>query len=49
VISAAVFDKILSREPPSEKVFKVEISCVFRDINPQAPVHILLIRIKKMD
>lgn len=38
-----VFDKILSGEWSSDKVFEDEQCLAFRDINPQAPVHIVLI------
>ena len=38
-----VFDKILSGEWSSDKVYEDEMCLAFRDINPQAPVHIILI------
>lgn len=38
-----VFDKILSGEWSSDKVFEDDTCFAFRDINPQAPVHIILI------
>jgi histidine triad (HIT) family protein len=38
-----VFDKILSGEWASDKVYEDETCLAFRDINPQAPVHIILI------
>jgi histidine triad (HIT) family protein len=38
-----VFDKILSGEWSSDKVYEDETCLAFRDINPQAPVHIILI------
>jgi histidine triad (HIT) family protein len=38
-----VFDKILSGEWSSTKVYEDEECLAFRDIQPQAPVHILVI------
>jgi histidine triad (HIT) family protein len=40
---ATVFDKILSGEWSSNKVYEDETAFAFRDITPQAPVHILVI------
>ncbi|MDA9748726.1 HIT domain-containing protein [Pelagibacteraceae bacterium] len=36
-----IFAKILREELPCEKVFEDEISLFFKDINPQAKIHIL--------
>lgn len=41
--SDCVFCKIASGEIPSEFVFQNEEFVAFRDLNPQAPVHVLLI------
>ena len=38
-----VFDKILSGEWSSDKVYEDDTCFAFCDINPQAPVHIILI------
>ncbi len=38
-----IFSKILRGEIPSDEVYSDEEFYAFRDINPQAPVHILLI------
>eukprot|EP00565_Helicotheca_tamesis_P008065 CAMPEP_0185730580 /NCGR_PEP_ID=MMETSP1171-20130828/10352_1 /TAXON_ID=374046 /ORGANISM="Helicotheca tamensis, Strain CCMP826" /LENGTH=138 /DNA_ID=CAMNT_0028399663 /DNA_START=236 /DNA_END=652 /DNA_ORIENTATION=- len=38
-----VFDKILSGEWSSDKVFEDDRCLAFRDISPQAPTHILVI------
>jgi len=38
-----VFARILRGEIPSNKVFEDEWALAFHDINPQAPVHILVI------
>ncbi len=38
-----IFCKIAAGELPAEKVYEDEQVVVFRDINPKAPVHLLLI------
>lgn len=38
-----LFCKIINGEIPSTKVFENEWVYAFRDINPQAPVHVLVI------
>ena len=38
-----IFCKIIAGEIPSTKVYEDEMVYVFRDINPQAPTHILVI------
>ena len=38
-----LFCKIIKGEIPSTKVYENEFVYAFRDINPQAPVHILVI------
>jgi len=38
-----VFDKLLSKEWSSKMVFEDDLVYAFHDINPQAPVHILVI------
>lgn len=38
-----IFCKIASGDIPSKKVYENEFVYAFRDINPQAPVHILVI------
>ena len=38
-----IFGKIISGEIPSEKVFESETMIAIKDINPQAPVHLLII------
>ncbi len=37
-----IFCKIIAGEIPSQKVYEDEKCYAFRDINPQAPVHILI-------
>ena len=38
-----IFARILRGEIPSRKVFENEFALAFHDINPQAPVHVLVI------
>jgi histidine triad (HIT) family protein len=42
-----VFDKLLSGEWPSDKVYEDDRAFAFRDVSPQAPVHILVIPKKR--
>lgn len=42
-MSQTIFDKIIRREIPADIVYEDELCLAFRDVNPQAPVHILLI------
>lgn len=38
-----LFTKIIRREIPAEIVYEDDLTLAFKDINPQAPVHILVI------
>ena len=38
-----IFAKILKKEIPNDTVFETEHSLAFKDINPAAPIHILVI------
>ncbi|KAJ4894913.1 HISTIDINE TRIAD NUCLEOTIDE-BINDING 2 [Raphanus sativus] len=38
-----IFDKIIAKEIPSDIVYEDESVLAFKDINPQAPVHVLVI------
>lgn len=38
-----IFKKIIDGEIPAKKVFEDDLCLAFHDVNPQAPVHILLI------
>jgi histidine triad (HIT) family protein len=40
---ATLFDRIIAREIPADIVHEDDLCLAFRDINPQAPVHVLLI------
>jgi histidine triad (HIT) family protein len=43
-----IFKKIIEREIPADIVYEDERCLAFRDINPQAPTHILLIPKKEI-
>jgi histidine triad (HIT) family protein len=43
-----IFDKILRKEIPSDKVYEDDWVYAFRDIHPKAPVHVLVIPKKKL-
>lgn len=43
-----IFKKIIDREIKSDIVFEDDITLAFRDINPQAPEHILIIPKKEI-
>lgn len=38
-----IFSKIIRKEIPADVVYETESVLAFRDVNPQAPVHILII------
>ncbi|MGQ9869229.1 histidine triad nucleotide-binding protein [Leptodesmis sp.] len=38
-----IFSKIIRKEIPADIVYEDNLAIAFRDINPQAPVHILVI------
>ncbi|MEM9777628.1 MAG: HIT domain-containing protein [Chloroflexota bacterium] len=38
-----IFSKIINKEIPSDMVYQDELVTAFRDINPQAPTHILIV------
>jgi len=38
-----IFLKIINREIPADIVYEDDLCLAFRDVNPQAPVHVLLI------
>jgi histidine triad (HIT) family protein len=44
-----IFCRIIAGELPSEKVYQDEEIIAFKDINPQAPVHILVIPRRHID
>ncbi len=42
-MSDTLFSKIIAREIPADIVYEDDLCLAFRDINPQAPVHVLVI------
>src|SRR5689334_10701291 len=38
-----IFSKIIRREIPANIVYEDDLALAFKDVNPQAPVHILVI------
>lgn len=38
-----LFEKIIAREIPADLVYEDDLVVAFRDINPQAPTHLLVI------
>src|SRR5687768_13581501 len=44
-----IFGKIIRREIPADIVYEDEHCLAFRDVNPQAPTHVLLIPKKEID
>lgn len=40
---STLFSKIIDREIPANIVYEDDLCLAFRDINPQAPMHILII------
>ena len=42
-MSETIFTKIINREIPADIIYEDDRSLAFRDINPQAPVHLLII------
>jgi histidine triad (HIT) family protein len=45
---ATLFTKIINGEIPADKVFQDDRVTAFRDINPQTPVHILIVPNKEI-
>ena len=42
-MSKTIFEKIVAREIPSQIVYEDDLVCAFRDVNPQAPTHVLVV------
>jgi len=45
---STIFGKIIRREIPADIVYEDDLCLAFRDINPQAPTHVLLIPKKEI-
>jgi len=44
-----IFSKIINREIDADIVYEDDLCLAFRDVNPQAPVHVLLIPKKPIE
>ncbi|MGD8570696.1 MAG: histidine triad nucleotide-binding protein [Gammaproteobacteria bacterium] len=42
-MSETLFSKIIDREIPADIVYEDDVCLAFKDINPQAPMHVLII------
>ena len=42
-----IFDKIISKEIPAKVIYEDDVCLAFSDVNPQAPVHFLVIPKKR--
>jgi histidine triad (HIT) family protein len=38
-----IFEKIIAREIPAKVIWEDDDAIVFQDVNPQAPVHVLIV------
>ncbi|WP_100656167.1 histidine triad nucleotide-binding protein [Alteromonas flava] len=47
-MSETIFDKIIDRSIPADIIYEDDIALAFNDINPQAPVHFLVIPKKRI-
>jgi histidine triad (HIT) family protein len=43
MMTTTIFDKIINKEIPVDVVYEDELALAFKDINPQAPTHLLII------
>jgi len=48
-MSETLFSKIIDRQIPADIVFEDDLCLCFKDVNPQAPVHYLLIPKKPIE
>src|ERR1035441_9879529 len=42
-MSKTLFEKIIARELPASIIYEDDMVVAFRDINPQAPTHVLIV------
>ena len=47
-MSETIFSKIIKREIPADIIYEDDLAIAFRDVNPQAPVHFLVIPKKQI-
>lgn len=48
-MSDSIFEKIIKRQIPADIVFESDDIIAFRDISPQAPVHVLFVPKRRFD
>jgi histidine triad (HIT) family protein len=48
ILSVSIFSKIIAKEIPADIVYEDDLVLAFKDIQPQAPVHILIIPKKEI-
>jgi histidine triad (HIT) family protein len=48
-MSETIFSKIIRKEIPADIVYEDDLALAFRDLHPQAPVHILIIPKKPIE
>ena len=48
IMSMNIFEKIIAREIPADIVFEDEAVLAFRDVNPKAPIHVLIVPKKNL-
>ena len=45
---STIFSKIIAKEVPADIVYEDDLVLAFKDINPQAPVHVLIVPRKEI-
>ena len=48
-MAETIFQKIIDKEIPADIIYEDEKSLVFKDINPVAPIHVLIIPKKQIE
>ena len=48
-MAESLFTKIINREIPADIVYEDDLCLAFKDVNPQAPLHILVIPKKQIE
>ncbi|WP_310424411.1 histidine triad nucleotide-binding protein [Chamaesiphon sp. VAR_48_metabat_135_sub] len=48
-MSETIFSKIIRKEIPADIIYEDDLALAFRDVQPQAPVHILIIPKKPIE
>ena len=48
VTAMTLFEKIIARQIPAQIVYEDDLCLAFHDVNPQAPIHVLLIPKKEI-